>query len=337
MVGSYCHLSLAERRALFQLREAQQPVGMIAAALGRHRSTIYRELRRNFFRGDSREWNGYFPVTAQSFARSRSRRRRLAKLAMRPDLRDYVSEQLEAGWSPQQIAGRLGRPGGGPGTVCHETIYRFIYGPEGRQRELYRCLAKARRRRGHRHGRKPRSNPIPMSRWIGSRPEDVAPRKVFGHWECDLVIFGKQSGKQNVTTLLERMSRYTVLLPNVDRRSAAVIGGIEVILAPFPPSARRTITFDRGTEFLSYPALAQSLSVASYFCDPHSPWQKGAVENANGRIRRFLPTDVSPDAITGPLLDDLTRRLNDTPRRCLGYQTPEEVFRANLASLSAPA
>jgi IS30 family transposase len=107
MSASYCHLSLAERRALFQLREAQQPVGLIAVALGRHRSTIYRELRRNFFRGDSREWNGYFPVTAQSFARSR--RRRLAKLAMRPDLRDYVSEQLEAGWSPQQIAGRLGR------------------------------------------------------------------------------------------------------------------------------------------------------------------------------------------------------------------------------------
>jgi IS30 family transposase len=88
---------------------------MIAAALGRHRSTIYRELRRNFFRGDSREWNGYFPVTAQSFARGR--RRRLAKLAMRADLRDYVSEQLKAGWSPQQIAGRLRRPGGGPDAV----------------------------------------------------------------------------------------------------------------------------------------------------------------------------------------------------------------------------
>ena len=125
------------------------------------------------------------------------------------------------------------------------------------------------------------------------------------------------------------------MLPNVDRRSAAVIGGIEEILAQFPPSARRTVTFDRGTEFLSYPSLAQSLSVASYFCDPHSPWQKGAVENANRRIRRFLPTDVPPDAMTGPALHDLTRRLNDTPRRCLGYQTPDEVFRANLASPSA--
>ncbi len=163
----------------------------------------------------------------------------------------------------------------------------FVYGPEGRQRELYRCLTKARRRRGHRHGRKPRSSPIPVLRWIVNRPEDVALREEVGHWECDLVIFGKQSGKHNVTTLLERKSRYAVLLPNVDRRSATVIAGIEEILARFPPPARRTVTFDRGTEFLSYPSLAQSLSTSPTIGPTSAAI---AARNSPSRSARFLRT-----------------------------------------------
>jgi IS30 family transposase len=330
MGGEYGYLTLDERRRMFQLREARQPVGLIAATLGRHKSTIYRELRRNIFREEGGAWQGYFPVTGDQFARDR--RQRLGKLTARADLLDHVIDRLQAGWSPQQIAGRLKQSGSnGPDRVCHETIYRFVYGGDGRERDLYRHLPKGRRTRRRRFGRKPRQSAIPNAHWIANRPEPIAMREEFGHWEGDLLIFARQNGKGNVTTLLERKSRYTVLLANPDRRSSGVIGAVQSVFAELPPAGRQTITVDRGTEFMSYPTLAGALSITSYFCDPHSPWQKGAVENTNGRIRRYLPSDALPDTMTDDALRALTKRLNDTPRRCLDYRTPSEVFRAHLA------
>jgi transposase, IS30 family len=252
-------------------------------------------------------------------------------------LRAHVTERLKAGWSPQQIAGRLKQvEADGRASVCHETIYRHVYGPEGREDGLYRHLPKARRRRGSRYGRRPRSASIPRERWIENRPAEVENRESFGHWEGDLLIFRKEHGKANVTSLVERKSRFTFLLANEDKRSAAVIAGIAGALRELPEDARRTVTFDRGTEFTGYAALDRELAVASYFCDPHSPWQKGAVENANGRVRRFLPREVEPGALTPTPLRRLADRLNDTPRRCLGYRTPREAFQEHLAALPGP-
>ena len=214
-----------------------------------------------------------------------------------------------------------------------EPIYRFVYGAEGQECGLYAFLAMARRRRRQRFGRKPRSSPIPPERWISSRPPEVATRQSFGHWEGDLVIFARQFGTANVTSLQERQSRFQILLANTDRRSAGVVGRIAEALAALPPQARRTITFDRGTEFFAYRAL----ELDSYFCDPHSPWQKGGVENANGRVRRHLPLACPAEQRSQPALTDVARRLNDTPRRCLGYRTPAEVFAANVTALAGPA
>ena len=165
MARTYRHLDLDERRTLFRMVEARRPVGEIAARLGRHPSTIHRELGRNRFRDGDRGFCGYFPLNAQDLARRRRQRGR--KLAADEGLRTHVVERLKAGWSPQQIAGRLKRDeaDGGP-TVCHETIYRHVYGPEGREDGLYRHLPKARRRRGNRYGRRPRSASIPRERWI---------------------------------------------------------------------------------------------------------------------------------------------------------------------------
>jgi IS30 family transposase len=335
LARTYRHLDIDERRTLFRMVEARRPVGEIAARLGRHPSTIYRELGRNRFRDGDRGFCGYFPLNAQDLARRRRQRRR--KLAMNDGLRAHVAERLEAGWSPQQIAGRLKRePTDGEASVCHETIYRHVYGPEGRQDGLYRHLPKARRRRGRRYGRKPRASPIPRERWIENRPAEVGTRETFGHWEADLLIFGKQAGKANVTSLIERTSRFTFLLANADKRSAAVIAGIAAALRPLPGDARRTVTFDRGGEFAAYPRLASELAVASYFCDPHSPWQKGSVENANGRVRRFLPRHCEPEALARVRLRRHADRLNDTPRRCLGYRTPREVFEQHLATAAGP-
>src|SRR3954463_15617682 len=235
---TYRHLELDDRRTLFRLVEARTPVGEIAARLGRHPSTIYRELGRNRFRDGDRGFRGYFPLNAQDLTRRRRQRRR--KLAADEGLRARITERLEAGWSPQQIAGRLRREADGGPTVCHETIYRHVHGPEGREDGLYRHLPKARRRRGSRHGRKPRGGSIPRERWIESRPAEVAGRETFGHWEADLLIFRKEHGKANVTSLVERKSRFTFLLANEDKRSAAVIAGIAEALRPLPGDARRT-------------------------------------------------------------------------------------------------
>jgi hypothetical protein len=131
--------------------------------------------------------------------------------------------------------------------------------------------------------------PIPRERWIENRPTEIDGRETFGHWEGDLLIFRREAGKANVTSLVERKSRFTLLLANEDKRSTAVVAGIGEALRPLPEDARRTITLDRGSEFAAYPRLASELAVASYFCDPHSPWQKGSVENANGRVQALPP------------------------------------------------
>ena len=139
-----------------------------------------------------------------------------------------------------------------------------------------------------------------------------------------------------MTSLLERKSRFTLLPLNEDRRSTAVIGAIGDALRALPGAARRTVTFDRGSEFAAYAALDRHLGLASYFCDPHSPWQKGGVENANGRVRRFLPRHCEPAALSWAGLRRVADRLNDTPRRCLGYRTPREVFDEHLATPTGP-
>src|SRR5690349_9381814 len=276
MARTYRHLDLDQRRTLFRLVEARTPIAEIAARLGRHPSTVYRELGRNRFRDGDRGFCGYFPLNAHDLARRRRQRRR--KLAADPALREHVIERLEAGWSPQQIAGRLKQEQADEGaSVCHGTIYRHVYGPEGHADGLYRHLPKVRRRRGSRHGRRPRGAPIPRERWIENRPVEVQSRDSFGHWEADLLIFRREHGKASVTSLVERKSRFTFLLANEDRRSAAVTAGIADVFRLLPEDARRTVTFDRGTEFAAYPGLARELDVASYFCNPHSPWQNDRV------------------------------------------------------------
>ena len=332
--SGFGHLGIDERRSLFRLREARVPVAGIAARLGRHRSTIYRELGRNRFRDpdasrDSRRnMSGYYPVTAQDQARAR--RRRLAKLARHADLLAHVVDRLRAGWSPQQIAGQLRQEadtdGKAGGRLCHETIYRHVYSPEGRSAQLHLCLPRARRRRGTRHDRRPRGHRIPQERGIACRPAEVATRSSFGHWEGELLIFARDGGNANVTTLLERHSRFLVLLANPDRRPVGVAARIQAALGGLDAGLRRTVTFDRRFEFMGYPALDRDVGTTSYFCDPRSPWQKGAVKNANGRLRRYLPSDAPAERLAGGSLEALAGRLNATPRRCLGYRTPAEVF-----------
>ncbi len=329
MSRCYSRLTLADRRRLHHLVAAKAPVNEMARQLGRHRSTIYREITRNTFRDrELPDYDGYYSTVAHDI--SRDRRRRLRKLRRYPALRTEIINQLEAHWSPEQIAGRLQSDGFARIRACKETIYRFIYSKEDYARGLYQYLPEARRKRRPMRSRKPRDGAFPVTHRISQRPDFVGDRSRFGHWEGDLLIFERPLGHANVTTLVERKSRYTVLIKNPSRHSRPIMDKIIRAFSPLPAFARQSFTFDRGTEFSGFRALAEGIGARSWFCDPSAPWQKGAVENTNKRIRRFLPgsTDLAVESQRDLL--HLTRHINDQPRKCLGYRTPAEVFMAHL-------
>jgi IS30 family transposase len=251
----YDHLTEDDRKLIVRLLEDKIPVMVIALQLGRHKSTIHRELRRN--RTDDGPWlRGYFAMAAHQI--SSMRRRRSAKLHRDPDLAAHLVARLKDGWSPEQIAGRLALDRAAT-AICHETVYRYVYGPAGRAAELYRHLPSQRRRRRIRYARKPRGLSIPEANTIGKRPAEIGERTTFGHWECDLVAFRQLFGKHNITSLVERRSRYLFISRNPSRHSANIMAGLVRDLGPLPPACRRSITFDRGTEFAGFPSLKQSL------------------------------------------------------------------------------
>jgi IS30 family transposase len=327
----YSHLDLAERRRIAHWLEAKVPVAEIARRLGRHRSTIHREINRNYYYLNLRdrwgqEYSGYYAVVANT--KADRRRASGAKLTRRPALREHVMARLRDGWSPQQIDGRLKRDPLAEGRVPHETIYRHIYSQRGREDGLLGLLPMARRQRQRRFGRKPRAKAIPASQNIAVRPAAIATREEFGHWEVDLMIFARRFGNGNVTSMQERKSRYLILIRNDDKRASTVGKAIGNTLAALPHHARRSITFDRGTEFMGY----GSLPLPAWFCDPHSPWQKGGVENANGRTRRYLPLESAAGDQTPEALQRLAAKLKAVPRRCLGYRAPTEVFSEAVAA-----
>lgn len=325
----FVHLSLEDRRRLMRLREAKVRVDEIARQLGRHRSTIYRELKRNWWHdAEVPQAEGYWPTSAQMLADRRRHRR--CKLLRHPRLLAAVVERLKDGWSPEQIAGRLKLERGVRQRLCHETIYRFVYSKDGQSQDLARHLPEQRRARRPRRGRKPRSLVFPEASRIRHRPEAVNSRSEFGHWEADLMIFRKELGPANVATVVERKSRYVVLFRNNDRRSKPLMSRLIEVLAPLPQHARRSLTFDRGLEFVSWRELENGIGAKAWFCDPQAPWQKGSVENMNGRVRRHLPADTVLLTLPDRSMRSICERLNATPRKCLGFRTPAEAFRDGL-------
>ena len=171
---------------------------------------------------------------------------------------------------------------------------------------------------------------IPLENTFAERPTEIAARSPFGHWEGDLVMFRRAHGQRNVLSLVERQTRFTVLRVQPSRHSKPIMNSLAEDLGELPPAARRTVTFDRGTEFAAYPALKTSLGMDAYFCAPQAPWQKGTVKNTNGRLRRFLPLDADISDRSTADLRALAAQMNATPRKCLGFMTPAEAFAALL-------
>ena len=220
-----------------------------------------------------------------------------------------------------------------PIRVSHETIYRFAYSKEGRAEGFFRHLPDQRRKRRPRGYRRHSRTQIFDAQSLSRRPERIAERREFGHWECDLMLFRKEHGKINVTSLVERVSRFTVVMRNEDRQSRPIMEALIQGLGPLPQPARRSITFDRGTEFSAWRRLKAGIGADSWFCDPSAPWQKGTVENTNNRLRKYLPRATEPTAVTNRYLRSICHRLNTTPRKCLGYLTPAEVFQRHLMEI----
>ncbi len=334
MGSKYTQLSVEERRKIERWRHARVSPTEMARVLGRHRSTIFRELRRNHFVDRCLpKVVGYFAMAAQ--LQTGDRRARQRKLVRHDALRSVVEDRLKAGWTPEQIAGRMRRENAQP-RVCQETIYRHVYSKDGKRAELWWHLPNHRMSRRPRRARKRRASSFAREVSILFRPEAVAHRTEFGHWEGDLVLFQQRFGQANVTSLMERVSRFTVLLKNTTKRSKPVMGKIAKAIGALPLDARRSITFDRGSEFVTWPHLQAETGTRSWFCDAQSPHQKGAVENTNRRLRRYLPREIDMRQLTDADIRAVTDRMNATPRKCLGWRTPAEVFAEKMVEIAGP-
>ena len=195
-------------------------------------------------------------------------------------------------------------------------------------------LPSRRKRRRRRHGRKRQAAKFPDARSIYRRPDAVADRAEFGHWEADLMILRRAHGAANAATVIERKTRFVALYRNEDRRPRAVMGRMARLLGTLPVAARRSVTLDRGIEFQAWRELAKATGIGVWFCHPQAPHQKGAVENANGRIHRWLPSDTPVADLRPGAMTALCQRLNMTPRKCLGYPTPAEAFADEISRIT---
>ena len=318
MARSYSQLSLEDRCEIARRLGEGQSIRKIAAALDRTPSTISREVGRNTGRQV-----GYKPAYANE--QTKARRWSGSKLARKPELANAVLSALAQGWSPQQVAGRLKRENNKT-VVSHETIYRFIYAELVRTRDydwrLYLPRAKFKRGYRGRAGGSPASF-IQSRVSISDRPVEAADRSTAGHWEADLMAFSLY--RQTLLALHERQSRLMLMQRTDGKFADGIADLLHQLMSAIPREMRRTVTFDNGTEFARHYKL-HDLDLKTYFCDPHAPWQKGGIENAIGRMRRFLPRRTNLDTLSEAQCKALVAAYNATPRKCFDFQTPAEVF-----------
>jgi len=319
----YKQLSLEERCTIARLREGGQTIRQVAAALDRPPSSVSRELKRNT--GSGPRAKPYQPAYAQQ--QTRARRWHGARLEREGALCEEVLGLLKKGWSPEQAAGWLSRREKRT-VIGVETIYRFIYEQMKRTNDTSwrHYLPRAKFKRGRR-GRRGGSAALHIKDRVGleQRPGSAADRREAGHWEADFMLFARYN--QSVLVVHERTTRLTWFLKTDNRKAEPTADILRRLLEQLPPGLRRSLTFDNGTEFAGHFALnAEPLGLPTFFCDPHSPWQKGGIENAIGRFRRFLPRRTDLDQVEPHQILAAVCAFNHIPRRCLDFRTPAEAF-----------
>jgi IS30 family transposase len=307
----------------------------IAARLapGRSASTVGREVARNSVRGK------YRAHLAQRNAEDRARRPKPARLAVNGELREWVQEKLKKNWSPEQVSVQLKAafPGRAEMRVSHETIYQSLYvqGRGALRRDLAvhlrtgRALRKPRRPEGSE-----RRGKIPGMVMISDRPAEAEDRAVPGHWEGDL-IEGK-GNKSAIGTLVERSTRFVLLLHLPDGHGAdQVAAAMSEAIAGLPAVLRRSLTWDQGREMAGHAQFTVATGLPVYFCDPHSPWQRGSNENTNGLLRQYFPKGTDLSVHSRQDLQAVADELNGRPRKTLGWATPAEALAEFLDSQAA--
>jgi transposase, IS30 family len=347
-------LTLDERVAIEVGVKTGKSIRSIADDVGRHPSTVMREIERNAFcygryreryrfgapkKGGRDAKPRYNATGAQARSQQRARRPKPSKLAVHEELREEVQTRLLDKHSPEQIALRLrvDFPDDTEMRVSHETIYQSIYvqGKGNLRRDLHQCLRtgralrKPQRRAGERRGR------IPDMVNISERPPEVEDRAVPGHWEGDLILGA--GGRSAIGTLVERATRFVMLLhlPE-DHGALAVQEAIVAKMAELPAILRKTLTWDQGSEMANHAAIAAATELDIYFCDPHSPWQRGTNENTNGLLRQYFAKGTDLSVFPADYLDYVAMQLNTRPRKTLGVKTPAEALDELLSDPSKP-
>lgn len=315
------YLSLDERTTIADLHRAGVGVCAIAKELGRAASTVSRELRRN-----ADDQDRYLPATAERLAVERqSRPSRTRRVAHDKQLHGVVADLLGKRWSPEQIAHELPVrfPDQPERHLCTESIYQAIYDP---RTDLTRPAKRRRRRRRRRVQGLERRGRITGMTMIADRPAEVADRVQVGHWEGDCIMgVGNRSA---IGTLVERVTRFVILVhvPTGRPTAAAMADGIVDALDAFAPHLRRTLTWDQGKELALHQQITARIGTRVFFCDAHSPWQRGSNENTNGLLRDYFPKGMDLAGISPEQLQHVADELNDRPRKTLGWARPADLI-----------
>ena len=319
---TYCHLQISEREEISRGLAARESITSIARRLGRSRKTISQEIHRNC------QADGiYSPHQAQSAYRERRQKQSILERDI--DLQTFVADCLHEGWSPEQINGRLGlQPAAGFRVISFETIYRYIYSPAAKALMLWNELMQRHKKRGKNRALVPK-NTIKGRVSIHERPEVVNNRSEYGHWEADYMICAKH---QPVLVLHERKSKFTRIFKLSGRTAAETISSIQNALKVVTKSLRKSMTFDNDQGFALHQNLTKMFGMKTWFCDAYASWQKGGVENTNGRLRRWLPNATDLTQISNQAFKEIEIAYNSVPRKCLGYRTPAEVWTNAVAN-----
>ncbi len=317
----YQHITSSERVAIETMLKLGLPQSLIAKELGRCRSTVSREIRRN---ADPR--GRYVAVKGQHKYLDRRKCCRPAKKLEDGELLGHVKQCLAKGWSPEEISGRmrLEHPANPKMRVSHETIYLFVYGEKRQGGRLWENLRRSRKKRRKRGASRGIRGIIKGRRPIGERPSVVDARDRPGDWEGDTIIGAGRQGA--VATFVERSSRFLVAAPMPDKSAAAMCRAARRAFCGVPAHMLHTLTVDNGKEFAQFRQIERDTAMTVYFADPYRACQRGLNENTNGLLRQYLPKSKSLKGLSQDELNQHVRMLNNRPRKCLLYRTPAEVF-----------
>ncbi len=323
------HLTLEEREEIRAGLSAKKSIRAIARSLNRSPSTISREIQRN------RGRRYYKAVDANNRASRMVKRPKACLLEQNADLRHLVIEKLELKWSPEQISGWLKKtmPRRKSMQISAETIYKTLY---FRSRQALSHLMAKHLRRSHslrhskRHSRKGERGTINIVNGtsIHERTRSIENRRSTGHWEGDLVSGSKNT---HIATLVDRKSRYTIILKLKGKDSVSVNEALTATFRALPPDLRKSLTWDRGMELARHAEFTASTGTPVYFCDPQSPWQRGTNENTNGLIRQYFPKKTCLGQHSQEKLNEVAKQLNERPRKTLAFKTPQQVFEKSVA------